>query len=179
MQCGVREEAEVRRQETVEEGVQYFRCWGIGHYKWECPNIKVERERRSEKVVCVARPQKAQQGERSVCPKWEKVQKYYRVENVLEDAQLLELGWMTEEVVATYIECKWCGRKGMHRENNRGQGVLRGRKLEEAEWCGCPKQRRKKEEVVCPTKGKAQQDKAWAEGTAREVRKTFKILREV
>jgi len=33
MQCGVREEAKVRRQKTVEEGVQCFRCWGIGHYK--------------------------------------------------------------------------------------------------------------------------------------------------
>ena len=112
-------------------------------------------------------------------PKWEKVQKHCGVENVPEDAQLLELGWMTEEVVVTYIECKWCGRKGMHRENNRGQGVLRGRKLEEAEWCRCPKQRRKKEEAAHPTKGKAQQDKAWAEGTVREVRRTFKILREV
>jgi len=66
---------------------------------------------------------------------------------------------MTEEVVVTYIEYKWCRRKGMHRENNRGQEVLRGRKLEEAEWYRCPKQRRKEEEVACPTKGKAQQDK--------------------
>ena len=66
---------------------------------------------------------------------------------------------MTEEVVVTYIECKWCGRKGMHRENNREQGVPRGRKLEEAKWCGCPKQKRKEEEVVRPTKGKAQQDR--------------------
>ena len=47
---------------------------------------------------------------------------------MLEDTQLLELGWITEEVIATYIECRWCGKKGMHRENNRGQGVLRGRK---------------------------------------------------
>ena len=67
----------------------------------------------------------------------------------------------------------------MHRENNRGQGVLRERKLEKAEWCGCPKQRRKEEEVVRPTKGKAQQRDAQAKGTAREVRRTFKILREV
>jgi len=35
----------------------------------------------------------------------------------------------------------------MHRENNKEQGVLRGRKLEEAEWCGCSKQK-KKEGVV-------------------------------
>ena len=33
--------------------------------------------------------------------------------------------------------------------------------------------------MVCPTKGKAQQGRAWAEGTAREVKRTFKILREV
>jgi len=33
MQCGVREEAKVRRQKTVEEGVRYFRCRGIEYYK--------------------------------------------------------------------------------------------------------------------------------------------------
>jgi len=55
IQCRVREEAKVRRQETVKEGVQCFRCWKIGHYKWECPNIKVEKERRSEEVAHVAR----------------------------------------------------------------------------------------------------------------------------
>ena len=43
MQCGMREEIKVKRQETVEE-VRCFRCWGIGHYKWECPNIEVERK---------------------------------------------------------------------------------------------------------------------------------------
>ena len=55
MQCGVRGEVKVRKQETVEEGVQCFRCQRIGHYKWECPNIKVEKERRSEEVAHVAR----------------------------------------------------------------------------------------------------------------------------
>jgi len=45
-----------------------------------------------------------QQGEKPVHPNWEKVQEYCGVENVPEDAQLLELGWMTEEVIATYIE---------------------------------------------------------------------------
>ena len=43
---------------------------------------------------------------------------------------------MTEKVIATYIECRWCRKKEMHRENNRGQGVLRRRKLKEAKWCG-------------------------------------------
>ena len=55
IQCRVREEAKVRRQEIVKEGVQCFRCWEIEHYKWECPNIKVEKERRSEEVAHVAR----------------------------------------------------------------------------------------------------------------------------
>jgi len=59
MQCGVREKAKVRRQETVEEEVQCFRCRGIGHYKWKCLNIKVEKERRSEEAVRMARLQKA------------------------------------------------------------------------------------------------------------------------
>jgi len=86
MQCGVREEAKVRRQETVEEGVQCFRCQGIGHYKWECPNIKVEKERKSKEAMHVARPQKAQQRGKLVHPNWEKVQKYCGVENVPEDA---------------------------------------------------------------------------------------------
>jgi len=45
MRYGVREEVKMRRQEVVEE-VQCFRCRGIGHYKWECPNIEVEKERR-------------------------------------------------------------------------------------------------------------------------------------
>ena len=60
MQYKVREEAKVRRQETVEEGVQCFRCQGIEHYKWEYSNIKVEKERRSEEAAHMARPQKAQ-----------------------------------------------------------------------------------------------------------------------
>jgi len=47
-----------------------------------------------------------QQGERSAHSKWEKMQKYCGGENVPEDAQLLELEWMTEEVIATYIECR-------------------------------------------------------------------------
>jgi len=86
---------------------------------------------------------------------------------------------MTGEVIVTYIECRWCRKKEIYREDNIEQGVLKGRKLEEAEWCRCPKQKRKKKEVAHPTKGKVQQGRAQAEGTVREVRRTFKILREV
>ena len=102
----------------------------------------------------MARPQKTQQGGKLAHPNWEKVQEYCGVENVLEDAQLLELGWMIEEVVATYIECRWCGKKGMHRENNRGQAVLRGRKLEEAKWCRCSKQKKREGVAACSREGK-------------------------
>jgi len=95
---------------------------------------------------------------------------------------------MTEEIVVTYIEYKWCGKEGMHREDNRGQGVLRGRKLEEARWCGCSRKKKKGGEVVYPTERKAQWDGtqtkdpkgvARREGEQREVRRTFKMLREV
>jgi len=178
-QCGIREEVKVRKQKTVEEGVQCFRCQRIGYYKWECPNIKEKKKRRSEEAAHTVSLQKVQWRGKPVHPNWEKVQEYCGVENVLEDAQLLKLGWIIEEVVATYIGCRWCGKKGMHRENNRGQGVLRERKLEEAKWYGYPKQRRKEEEAACPTKRKVQKRDARAEGTAREVRRIFKILREV
>jgi len=51
----------VQRQKREEEEVKCFRCWGIGYYKWECPNIVAEKERRRRKeVACVARPQKVQ-----------------------------------------------------------------------------------------------------------------------
>jgi len=85
MQYGVKEEVEIKQQEREEE-VRCFWCWGLGHYKWECPNIKAKRKRKKEgEVAHVVRPQKAQQAERSVHSKWEKAQKYYREKNVPED----------------------------------------------------------------------------------------------
>ena len=50
MQCEVRNEVEMRHQERKKE-VKYFRYWGIEHHKWECPNIKVERQRRKSKQM--------------------------------------------------------------------------------------------------------------------------------
>jgi len=50
----MREEVKIRKQETAEEGVQCFRCQGMGHYKWECPNIKEKKERKSEEAVYAA-----------------------------------------------------------------------------------------------------------------------------
>jgi len=52
MRYGLRKEVKVRRQEVVEE-VQCFRYKGIRHYKWKCPNIVAEKEkRRQEEAVC-------------------------------------------------------------------------------------------------------------------------------
>ena len=39
------------------EEVKYFRYWGVGHLKWECPNIEVEKKKkREEETAHVARP---------------------------------------------------------------------------------------------------------------------------
>ena len=76
------------------------------------------------------------------------------MENVPEDAWLLELGWMTGKVIVTYIEYRWYRKKGIYWEDNRGQGVLRERRLEKAKWYGCPRQRRKESSVVCPAQEK-------------------------
>ena len=86
--------------------MQCFRCWRIGHYKWGCPVTKEKKKRRSKEAAYAVSLQKTQQGERSVHPKWEKTQKYCGGENMPEDVQLLELEWMIEEVIATYIECR-------------------------------------------------------------------------
>jgi len=83
IQCGVKEKVKVRKQETVEEGVQCFRCRRMEHYKWECPDTKEEKKRRSEEAVHAVSLQKVQQGERLAYPK---VQKYCGEENIPEDA---------------------------------------------------------------------------------------------
>jgi len=76
----------------------------------------------------------------------------------------------------------------MHRENNRGQGVLRGRKLEEAEWYRYSKQKKREEVVARPREEKAQQGSmrtvvlnstAKKEDKQRDIRRTFKMLREI
>ena len=110
-----------------------------------------------------------------------KAQEHCR-EGIPDEACLLELGWYTKEVIVLYVECERYGQKGCHVEENRKQGVIPDRQ----KWCGC--QKRKKTEVACSKNRKAQQSSAWAgnpESTAkeesrqREVRQTFKILREV
>jgi len=81
---------------------------------------------------------------------------------------------MIEEVIATYIECRWCGKKEIHRENNRGQEVLRGRKLEEVEWCRCSKQKKREEVAARPREEKAQQGSI--QTVCHDIAKTAKLL---
>jgi len=80
-----------------EKEVQYFRCWRIGYYKWECPNIKVEKERRrSKEVAHMVSPQKAQQEEKPVYSIWRKAQEYSSIWGMpLKSIVLEEKDWKT------------------------------------------------------------------------------------
>ena len=72
----MREKVKIKRNEIVEK-VKCFRCWSVRHFKWECPNIEVEKKRkRDEEAAHMASLQKAQQGERLAHSLWRKVQKY-------------------------------------------------------------------------------------------------------
>ena len=65
-------EVKVRKQETVEKGVQCFRCRRMGYYKWKCSNIKEEKKKRSKEAAHVVSLQKVQQEERLVHFLWRK-----------------------------------------------------------------------------------------------------------
>jgi len=124
----------------------------------------------------------------------------YCGKGVPEEAQLLELGWMTKEVVVLYLVCERCGEWRCYVEDNRGQGVIPWTKCKTLSWCGCkgkkveggvPTERKRAarvEKVAWPREAKAQQsgiqsrepESAAREGGSRkEVRRTFKMLREV
>jgi len=80
------------------------------------------------------------------------------------------------------MECERYRQKKCYIEKNREQEVISDRQ----KWCGC--QKRKETEVACPKRGKVQQSSIWVgapesaakeEGRQREIKQTFKILREV
>jgi len=73
----------------------------------------------------VVSPQKAQQERRLVYSIWEKVQEYCNKRNMSpEEVLLLEREYITEETVATYIECRECKDKRVQTHENWGQGFL-------------------------------------------------------
>jgi len=147
---------------------------------------KKRRLKRAEEreVAHVAKPQEAQQGgwRRSLVAKLRKRVKEHCNKGVLEEAHLLELGWCTKEVIVTYVQCKRCREKECYVEENRRQGLIKNRQR----WYGCQKKEEKK--VVHPTEEKVQQSGAQPResestakegGSQREIRRTFKMLREV
>ena len=108
MQCGVKEEVKVRRQKIIEEEIQCFRCQGVEYYKQKCPNIKVEKKRRSEEVVHAVSPQKAQQEEKPVCFLQRKVQEYYSKRG-MSPSSLKNLQHSLPHITAfvTMLDCKF------------------------------------------------------------------------
>jgi len=116
--------------------------------------------------------------------------------SIPEEAQFLELGWYVLGMIVTYTEYRGYGRKGSYAEDDRGQGVLKDRTF----WCGCRRRKEqsgaqardsrsaaREEKAARPRETKAQQGGIPTErksaaregGSQREVRRTFKMLREV
>jgi len=92
---------------------------------------------------------------------------------------------MIKEIVVSYLTCKY-REKGSHVEDNWGQGVITFWKWKELSWCRC--KGKTEGEAAQPREAKAQRNGAWSgepesaakeEGNQREVRRTFKMLREV
>jgi len=76
-----------------------------------------------EKAARPKREEAQQEWKRSSMEELRKRAEKYCGKGVPREAQLLELGWMTEEVVVSYLTCK-CGEKGSYVEDNQGQGVI-------------------------------------------------------
>jgi len=55
----------------------------------------------------------------------------YCGEGIPDKACLLELGWYTKEVVVSYLVCERCGKQGCHVKENKEQGKISKRQLEE------------------------------------------------
>ena len=215
MQCGVEGKiirsvrVVVECFKCGEEGHKYRECslWEKKVKRVACPNGgKAHQEERR-----LARPirEKAQEGEKrlrrieeekAARPAKGEAQQEWRRSSIKElrkkaekhcgkgiprEAQLLELGWMTEEIVVSYLTCK-CGEKRSHVEDNWGQGVIPFWKWKELSWCGC--KGKTEEKAAWPREAKAQQSSAWSGepesaaregGSRKEVRRTFNMLREV
>jgi len=100
-----------------------------------------------------------------------------------------------------YLKCPRCGKGGCYAEDDRGQGVVPYWRREKMSWCGCKgkegqsgmrardlRSTAKEEKAARPREAKAQQSGAWSgelesaakeRGSQKEVRRTFKMLREV
>jgi len=59
--------------------------------------------------------------------------KEYCGKGVPEEAFLFELGWSTEKMMVTYVQCEQCGKKRCYVDKNRGQEMIKDRQR----WCEC------------------------------------------
>jgi len=84
-----------------------------------------ERLRRmeEEKAVRPIKGKAQQEWRRSLIEELRKRAEKHCGKGVPEEVRLLEIGWMTKEIVVSYLTCK-CGEKGSDVEDNRGQGVI-------------------------------------------------------
>jgi len=138
MQCGV-EERVVRSMSTAV--VKCFRCGEEGHKCRICPKKekrvvrpkkrKAHQEERREvrrvegrEAACPEKGEAQQEWKRTPVEKLRIRAEVYCGKGVPEEAQLLELGWMTKEVVVLYLVCERCRERGCYVENNSGQGVI-------------------------------------------------------
>jgi len=99
------------------------------------------------------------------------------------------------------LKCPRCGKGGCYAEDDWEQGVVPYWKREKMSWCGCRGEKEqsgmqardsrstaREEKVTWPKEAKAQQSSAWSGepesaaregGSQQEIRRTFKMLREV
>jgi len=87
--------------------------------------VPLQRLRRMEekKAACPAKGEAQQGWRRSSIEELRKKAEEHCGKDVPREARLLELEWITEEIVVSYLTCK-CREKGSHVEDNRGQGVI-------------------------------------------------------
>jgi len=103
----------------------------------KCGKKREVRRMEEEKAVCPARGEVQQEEwKRSSIEELRKRAEEHCGKRVLQEARLLELGWVTEEVVVLYLTCK-CGKNGSYVEDNWGQGVVLLWKWRKLSWCGC------------------------------------------
>jgi len=108
---------------------------------------------------------------------WEVLRKkveWYCGPTVPRDAELWELGWCGQGAVVMYLKYPRCGKEGCYAEDDWGQGVVPYWRREKMSWCGC-----KGKEGQSGAGAKDSRSTAKEGGSQKEVRRTFKMLREV
>jgi len=69
-----------------------------------------------EKAACPVKGEAQQKWRRSSIEELRKRAEEHCGKGIPEEVQLLEIGWMTREIVVSYLTCK-CGEKGSHVED--------------------------------------------------------------